>query len=981
MGRNQEALEILRLYCDLATTLEDHDGLSRTYSHMGAIYRKMGLHREGAEMFAKAKVLNGDIKNLVGDQPLSESMLNTMVLPSAAARRNRTLEILEENASSETNDKSLDTTHNCSPNHSPDQRVDEWEKNLDLSLQIDMESGRNWIIREDDDLKSPARDSRNSSTDVCEEPDTESVLEHRDQEESQERKIWQQDIAAANSAELLITLPLPTSQHDEDPDDAEAQEEGHAADAEEERDISMENWDPNSAKLLVTLPLPACQYGEDVKVDANEEKAAATEVARVMANEEGRLRKEEEEREKNDEHLRKMEEERSAAAEAARIDAERIAAAHAEAARKEQEEMRGAAEAGAAAKRAAKRAVDEAAAKKAEQERAAAVAAASKKAEEKAAAAAAREEEIKRLEEERRIEEAQRKRQKEEEERKRIEEEQGHAADVGTERGTSLEHRDQEEFQERRAWEQDITAANSAELLVTVNLPLPACEDLDEVDPNEGRTADAEEERVQDTSLERAEVKVVTDEDGAHCHAAHAGGSPGDDSVSLLSSDLDICTRVESFQHEKEEAPAHVAVAVQDWQVENVGELGQPQHCLKTGKRANMEIESDATAHAAGGLAEEAIMVENCLEQRRLEDSEPALSAYAQMPLDMSRVDCLVQAQTQDAVDGMQMSSRQDTHHNKCQVAELPNDAAIENANPRTSASVSPSQPAASEFAGELLKTSKDAARTLRGIGDKVPPTNINSRSLMYSWLHAQKLPSMPEGSAMPESSSLPPFSWIPEQEASQTTFFALPATHDSSASEDSNASGMSTVAAATELPSKMFGWLHVNEPGPYTPRNNRSVESMAQGSLGMSPRTSRRPSGILLSPRPDPHVNPRGSGNVESPPMDHLAQRLPTQRLPTTPRSTVRPEVREVFVDCYWLPELHTCARPANDLGEWMICPVEAERSPHQRSLSPVLIPECASHNLVSPSPVLHLDSTWQNENQQTTVPSQGAAEMRYLF
>jgi hypothetical protein len=1025
---------------------------------MGAIYRKMGLHHEGAEMFAKAKVLNGDIKNLVGDQPLSESMLHTMGLPSAAARKDRTLEIIEESASSETNETPLDTrVHNCSQNHSPDQRVDEWKKNLDLSLQIDMESGRNWI-REDSDLTSPARDIDNSSTDVleCEELDTESVLEHRDQEESQESKTWRPDIAS----EILITLPMPASQHDEDPADAEANEEGHAADA-EERDTSMELWDPNSTQLLVTPPLPACQYGEDLdEVDANEEKAAATEVACVMANEE--------------ERLRKMEEERSAAAEAARMDAERAAAAHA---RKEKEETRAAAEAEAAAKRAG----DEAAAKKAEEERAAAWAAANKEAEEKAAAAAAREEEVKRLEEERKMEETERKRQAEEEERKRMKEEQGHAADAGNERDTCLlEHRDQEEFQERRAWEENITG-NSAELLV--NLPLQASqsdEDLDEVDANgEGHAADAEEERV-NNSLERAEVMVVADEDGAHCQgensletaavevdadedgadaAADAGGerysslerasvgetriekeqviakaheddcvaetraismlqrsththtntpraledfqpglaihtatgsdtfrctlsSPGDDSVSLLSSDLDISTLVESVQHKREEAWAHVA-AVQDRQVENVEELAQPQHWLQTCKRASMEIESDATfgtASAAGGLAEEAIMVEHCHEKRRLEDSEPALSACAQMHLDMPGVDCLVQAQ-QDVVDGMVgESSHQDTHHNIFQVAELSNDAAIENANPQTSSNVSPRQPAAaSEIAGELRKTSKGAARTPRGLGEEVPPTNINARSLMYSWLHAQKLPSRPAGSAMPESSSLPPSSWIPEQVAEQVSaaasrFHQAWPWHDSSASEDSKVSGMSSTAA-TELRSKMFGWLHENEPGPYTPRNNRSVETMAQGSLGMSPRTPRRPSGLLRSPRPDPQVNPRGSGNVGSPPMDHLSQRL------LTPRSTVRPEVREVVVDCYWLPELNTCARPVNDFAEWIICPVEAEKSPHKRSLSPVLIPECASHNLVSPSPVLHHDSTWQIENQHKTEPSQCEAEMRYLF
>jgi hypothetical protein len=1084
LGRNEEALEILRLYCDLATTLEDNDGLSRTYSHMGAIYRKIGLHREGAEMFAKAKVLNGDIKNLVGDQPLSESMLNTMVLPSAAARKNRTLEIIKETASSETNDTSLDTrVHNCWPNHSPDERVDEWEKNLDLSLQIDMESGRNWIIREDDDLTSPARDIDNSSTDVleCEEPDTESVLEHRDQEESQKSKTWRPDIAS----EILITLPMPASQHDEDPADADANEEGHAADAEEEKDTSMEHWDPNSTQLLVTVPLPACHYGEDLdEVDANEEKAVATEVARVMANEEERLRKEEEKRAKDDERLRKMEEKRSVAAEAARMDAERTAAAHAEAARKEKEEMRAAAEAEAASKRAG----EEAAAKKAEEERAAALAAENKEVEKKAAAAAAREEEIKRLEEERRMEEAERKWQAEEEERKRMEEEQGHAADAGNERDSCLlEHRDQEEFQERRTWEEDITG-NSAELLV--NSPLQASqsdEDLDEVDANgEGHAADAEEERVH-TSLERAEVKVVADEDGSHGQgenrletaavevdadedgadaAADAGearffslgrasvgetqiekeqviakaheadrvaetsaicvlqrsththkntpraledfqpwlaihtatgsdtfqctlSSPGDDSVSLLSSDLDISTRVESVQNQREEARAHVA-AVQDRQVENVGELAQPQHWLQTCKRASMEIESDATfgtASAAGGLAEEAIMVENCLttlhclEKRRLEDSEPVLSACAQMRLDMHGVDCLVQAQTQDVVDGMVGEpSRQDTHHNKFQVAELSNDAAIENANPQTSASVSPWQPAAaSEIAGELRKTSNGAARTPRGLGEEVPPSYINARSLMYSWLHAQKLPSRPAGSAMPESSSLPPSSWIPEHVVEQVSAAAsrfhqaLP-WHDSSASEDSKASGMSSTAA-TELRSKMFGWLHVSEPGPYTPRNNRSVETMAQGSLGMSPRTPRRPSGLLRSPRPDPQVNPRGSGNVGSPPMDHLSQRL------LTPRSTVRPEVREVVVDCYWLPELNTCARPVHDFAEWIVCPVEAEKSPHKRSLSPVLIPECASHNLVSPSPVLHHESTWQIENQHKTEPSQGEAEMRYLF
>ena len=287
MGRNEEALAILRVYCDLAMDLNDNDGLSRTYSHMGAIYRKMGLHREGTEMFAKAKALNGDMKNVVGDQPLSENMLSTMVLPSAAARKNRTLEVLEEISSSELSDTSLDTSlHTCSPIRSRDLRDDAWEKTIDLSLQIHLETPRDLMTGEDEDLTSPLCDtgSDDSSSHVseCEEPDTESALNHRDQEGVQEKTLWEHDIAAANSAErnLLISLSLPAivdRQCQGHLDEVDANEDDRAADAAGEGGMSLKKAEVDE------VGANGDGAAEDGAADADEE----AEMDEVVANGDG----------------------------------------------------------------------------------------------------------------------------------------------------------------------------------------------------------------------------------------------------------------------------------------------------------------------------------------------------------------------------------------------------------------------------------------------------------------------------------------------------------------------------------------------------------------------------------------------------------------------------------------------------------------------------------------------------------------------
>ena len=63
---------------------------------MGVIHRKMDQHGEAAKWFSKAKFLNNDEKNVVGDQPLSEQVLSQFKFPAAAARRSVTLEGIEE---------------------------------------------------------------------------------------------------------------------------------------------------------------------------------------------------------------------------------------------------------------------------------------------------------------------------------------------------------------------------------------------------------------------------------------------------------------------------------------------------------------------------------------------------------------------------------------------------------------------------------------------------------------------------------------------------------------------------------------------------------------------------------------------------------------------------------------------------------------------------------------------------------------------
>ena len=63
---------------------------------MGVIHRKMNQHEEAAKWFSKAKILNNDEKNVVGDQPLSEQVLSQFKFPAAAARRSVTLEGIEE---------------------------------------------------------------------------------------------------------------------------------------------------------------------------------------------------------------------------------------------------------------------------------------------------------------------------------------------------------------------------------------------------------------------------------------------------------------------------------------------------------------------------------------------------------------------------------------------------------------------------------------------------------------------------------------------------------------------------------------------------------------------------------------------------------------------------------------------------------------------------------------------------------------------
>ena len=56
----------------------------------------MDQHAEAAKWVAKAKILNNDEKNVVGDQPMSENVLSHFKFPAAAARRTITLESIEE---------------------------------------------------------------------------------------------------------------------------------------------------------------------------------------------------------------------------------------------------------------------------------------------------------------------------------------------------------------------------------------------------------------------------------------------------------------------------------------------------------------------------------------------------------------------------------------------------------------------------------------------------------------------------------------------------------------------------------------------------------------------------------------------------------------------------------------------------------------------------------------------------------------------
>jgi hypothetical protein len=109
MGRNEEAICMFKVSVEGSETgvqQTDKAALSRTYSNMGAIYRKMNLHDKAYEMFAKAKSLIGDEKNVVGDQPVSGVMRSKNLYPAAEYRNKRTLEDLEETFSPTTKEPS-----------------------------------------------------------------------------------------------------------------------------------------------------------------------------------------------------------------------------------------------------------------------------------------------------------------------------------------------------------------------------------------------------------------------------------------------------------------------------------------------------------------------------------------------------------------------------------------------------------------------------------------------------------------------------------------------------------------------------------------------------------------------------------------------------------------------------------------------------------------------------------------------------------
>lgn len=70
----------------------------------------MHQHEEATKWFARAKLLKNDVKNVVGDQPLSEQALSSFKFPAAAARRSMTLECIEEMTSPQTCDASDEHT-------------------------------------------------------------------------------------------------------------------------------------------------------------------------------------------------------------------------------------------------------------------------------------------------------------------------------------------------------------------------------------------------------------------------------------------------------------------------------------------------------------------------------------------------------------------------------------------------------------------------------------------------------------------------------------------------------------------------------------------------------------------------------------------------------------------------------------------------------------------------------------------------------
>jgi tetratricopeptide (TPR) repeat protein len=120
MGRNEEAICMFKVSVEGSETgvqQTDKAALSRTYSNMGAIYRKMNLHDKAYEMFAKAKSLIGDEKNVVGDQPVSDVMRSKNLYPAAEYRNKRTLEDLEETFSPTTKEPSKPAMQQQAPHY------------------------------------------------------------------------------------------------------------------------------------------------------------------------------------------------------------------------------------------------------------------------------------------------------------------------------------------------------------------------------------------------------------------------------------------------------------------------------------------------------------------------------------------------------------------------------------------------------------------------------------------------------------------------------------------------------------------------------------------------------------------------------------------------------------------------------------------------------------------------------------------------